>query len=1014
MGSVSSEGNVSDTINRGTGGSNRLDGFEFNNKNGIREQQKGQRREEEKPKESKSPIYDSMFDSYASNGGVAREVRPSMEVSSGHGYEVGDMVWGKVKSHPWWPGHVYSEEFATPSVRRSKIDGLLLVAFFGDSSYGWFDHAELIPFDSNFAEKSLQTNSRTFVKAVEEAIEEVSRRRSLGLCCMCRNKKNFRQTGVQCFFSVDVVEYDPGAVYSIDAIGKARDNFQPSLSLDFVRQLALEPTGSDHADIDFIKNKATVMSYRRAVYEEFDETYAQAFGYGPVHPSSGSIQESTPGKTPTKAPLSGREVFADTLGKGRNPAKLNKPKDHAKKDKYLFKRRDESKEIKMHQKEKRKVTSSPRPAHFDDPSIAAGDYKLQKRFSGRDEQIGINIANGELALRDATGTGASKEDKPIILEFDNPGFEMKTSKVESPSNSSIAEVAADNSGHLPKLRRSVDDEKRIMPELEDRKTSSGLVVDKSSSEAKVFSHDDIPSSRPHKLVSQQKVVSEPKMVKVFKRPAGELGSGRSVLPEKKKKRKNESLMSDSTHIHGQEAVSLAEKVLANKPLQSALAPKHPIEGPHRTGLGNYEVGLPQVLGDLHSLALDPFRTANRGLRIKVRQVFLRFRSLVFQKSLNSSLAEGEANGIHFRKPPALISATGGSENGIGVPPVKPQARFSGRPDDPTKGGHKRGPSDRLEEMAAKRKKKIGEIRNLTKETKVTKKIEEPSARVDGRQAAVITPRKLGAELSKKTEQRAPEPTMLLMKFPTGGSLPSVNELKARFARYGPMDHSGTRVFWNTFSCRVVYRHKIHAEAAYKFVVGSGSLFGNVGVKCCLKEVEVVGSGDPEPPLKVRKEDPSSGAHQPSMEDKPLQLKSCLKKSGGEEGGGRGAARVKFMLGGDEIHKDKNGDGSSSFSSSSDTTMDFNSKNFQKAVVQPSQPPLHTCITVSSGMHYSTSLAPPSLPLPPLPQPPHYGGNMGAPPLKKDVAVQMIRLMTKCNDVVSNVTGLLGYVPYHPL
>ena len=32
----------------------------------------------------------------------------------------------------------------------------------------------------------------------------------------------------------------------------------------------------------------------------------------------------------------------------------------------------------------------------------------------------------------------------------------------------------------------------------------------------------------------------------------------------------------------------------------------------------------------------------------------------------------------------------------------------------------------------------------------------------------------------------------------------------------------------------------------------------------------------------------------------------------------------------------------------------------------------------------------------------------------DISQQFLSLLTRCNDVVTNVTGLLGYVPYHPL
>ncbi|GJV32820.1 tudor/PWWP/MBT superfamily protein [Tanacetum coccineum] len=114
-----------------------------------------------------------MFDDVSTNENVVK-----------NGFRAGDMVWGKVKSHLWWPGHIFSEEFVIPSVRRRKRDGLLLVAFFGDSSYKWFDQSELILFDVQFAEKHKQTNPRqtshkAFVNAVEDALNEVSRRSAL-------------------------------------------------------------------------------------------------------------------------------------------------------------------------------------------------------------------------------------------------------------------------------------------------------------------------------------------------------------------------------------------------------------------------------------------------------------------------------------------------------------------------------------------------------------------------------------------------------------------------------------------------------------------------------------------------------------------------------------------------------------------------------------------------------------------------------------------------------------------
>lgn len=205
------------------------------------------------------------------------------------GFRVGDMVWGKVKSHPWWPGHIFNEAFASPAVRRTRREGHVLVAFFGDSSYGWFEPAELIPFDPHFLEKSHQTASRNFQKAVEEAVDEASRRAALSVTCCCRNPNNFRPTGIPGYVFVDVAGYEPNGIYSERQIESARNSFNHKDIVSFVHDLALAPRSTVDRDVGFIRNVAMLMAFRKAVYEEFDETYAQAFGVEPVRPSRNEL-----------------------------------------------------------------------------------------------------------------------------------------------------------------------------------------------------------------------------------------------------------------------------------------------------------------------------------------------------------------------------------------------------------------------------------------------------------------------------------------------------------------------------------------------------------------------------------------------------------------------------------------------------------------------------------------------------------------------------------------------------
>lgn len=188
-------------------------------------------------------------------------------------YEVGDMVWAKVKSYPWWPGQIFKEDWAVPSVRKTKKEGHVLVAFFGDSSFGWFDPKELLPFDPHYVEKSKKTKSPAFLDAVEDAEDEVSRRAALGLACPCNNLLSMRPINYfDCFYAVGIKGYDSSGVYSLKQMRSARDEFQPVVTLSFMRQLALMPGGKLQQNVDWIKNVAMVCAYRMAVFEEIDET----------------------------------------------------------------------------------------------------------------------------------------------------------------------------------------------------------------------------------------------------------------------------------------------------------------------------------------------------------------------------------------------------------------------------------------------------------------------------------------------------------------------------------------------------------------------------------------------------------------------------------------------------------------------------------------------------------------------------------------------------------------------
>lgn len=805
---------------------------------------------------------------------------------------------------------------------------------------------------------------------------------------------------------------------------------------------------------------------------------------------------------PTTAPLSGPLVIAETLGGGTSSPKHMKVKDSSKKDRYLFKRRDESGNLKAHQTSQGQASSSA-PSNCVEGSVAVGDgdYVLQKRAPAVSLKSQIPGKHEQTGLVSMTGADSSYGRESVNVDQALTSSSLASQDVTDDAKPSLDKVKEE----VKEVQGSVLD-RVVTPRSMSSTDLSGngtlpCVIDGTSQSFKqdgeglleFKGEENVQISRPHDDVQQSELSFTPivegncgmdqvqdshsvggpstdakrssgmgsagKVKKAKVKRQLEESNSENSMTEGKKKKKKKQLGSETSFRDPQKnivskkpgpstgkklglkskeesKVEQSKKIAASgNNLSDSVGTSPPI------GIGIVDLELPELLSDLQALALDPFHGVERNSPAIVRKFFLRFRSLVYQKSLILS-APSEAESVEAR--PSKSSAAGGaSENNstehVRDLPSSKAAKPSFRSDDPTIAGRKRAPSDRQEEIAVKRSKKISDIKSLAAEKKATQKTSE-AQRGEGKESVVPIVRKNKPDSVKKFEPlaRAVEPTMLVMKFPPKISLPSPAELKARFARFGPMDQAGLRVFWKSSTCRVVFLHKSDAQAAFKYAVSNNSLFGNISVRCHIREVGAPGPEVPESGKgqgddtysdtpRVNK-DPA-GLQRPSMQQPQptVQLKSCLKKSGEESGQVTGASsskgaspRVKFMLAGEESTSrvdqpaaaNRNiSNNSASFadngapsSSSSSVAMDYSVRNFQKVVPSPSPssivpPPQFAKAPLNNLHHHPEIMAPRNTPT--------------APPTI-DISQQMLSLLTRCNDVVTNVTGLLGYVPYHPL
>lgn len=785
-------------------------------------------------------------------------------------------------------------------------------------------------------------------------------------------------------------------------------------------------------------------------------------------------------------------MIAETLGGAKSSKKSMKVKDQSKKDRYLFKRRDEPGDSRTSPISQVQAGSlSPSAVMEGSSAIAAGDFVLQKRApvpqtSVKFEQTEFISKESASSRGDPSGKEAVTTDQasaysstPAIqgASLDGQSF-LDTHEIKMRMAPDVALDSCVTDVSQGKAEMMVDIKNEECSKMS--RAFEGFPQSEPSfsmGEEGDIGLDQVQGSRmgarPLPVGAKRSAKMNPdgklKKPKSLKRPLGDLSSEKPMAGEQKKKKKKKELGTPPNSDHQKRSASNSTK----KSAQAGLGPSEDQQlnnqkkdgGASTSALGsveispgvttvNIEVGLPQLLRDLHALALDPFHGAERNCPSTIRQCFLRFRSLVYMKSLVlSPLSDTESVEGRAAKSSSSIGTSG--ENVRDLPASKSIKQLA-RPEDPTKAGRKRLPSDRQEEIAAKRLKKINQMKSLTSEKKSSQRALD-GQRVEGKEHAAVPltrPVKLGFAKKLEPPSRAVQPTMLVMKFPPETSLPSAAELKARFGRFGSLDQSAIRVFWKSFTCRVVFKHKADAQAAYKYANGNNTLFGNVKVRYILREVEAPAPevpdfdkvrGDESSYETPRIKDPVADRPTPApglLPQPNIQLKSCLKKPASDEGGQvamgngtKGTARVKFMLGGEESNRgeqmmvgnrnnfNNNNNNNASFAdggaaSSSSVAMDFNSKNFQKVV-----PPFSSSLGIPPHSQYAkplynnthlTDVAPPrnshnlNTPTisPPPPPPPSA--------VSIDISQQMLSLLTRCNDVVTNVSGLLGYVPYHPL
>jgi hypothetical protein len=156
-------------------------------------------------------------------------------------FSASDLVWGKVRSHPWWPGQIFDPSDSSEKAMKHYKKDYFLVAYFGDRTFAWNEASQLKPFRTHFSHEEKQSNSETFQNAIDCALEEVSRRVEFGLACSCIPKDAYEEIKFQIVENAGIRQ-EASTREGVDGSASA-SSFEPDKLIEYVKALARFPSG---------------------------------------------------------------------------------------------------------------------------------------------------------------------------------------------------------------------------------------------------------------------------------------------------------------------------------------------------------------------------------------------------------------------------------------------------------------------------------------------------------------------------------------------------------------------------------------------------------------------------------------------------------------------------------------------------------------------------------------------------------------------------------------------------
>ncbi|XP_009416273.2 PWWP domain-containing protein 5 [Musa acuminata AAA Group] len=342
-------------------------------------------------------------------------------------FAASNLVWGKVRSHPWWPGQIFDPLDASEMASNIQKKDHHLVAYFGDRTFAWCDDSRLKPFQTHFSQMEKQSSMDAFVSAISDALEEVSRRIELGMTCHCFmdetyarvNDQKVENAGIRketCISAID----KSWIISSFDTVGL----------LDRIQTLARFPYGAvDRLELAITK------SLLKAFYHSKGYPELPVFVYGE------GLGDNVEG-SPTKRRTSGKDV-ADPSTPTLSDTASRKGKSRVRGSSF---RKD--KHIVEHGRKKKSLSE------LMEKSSEHHDADGEKSGSGGNASSLSSHKELEVADSDGVESGKSKKKKLDSLGDLTTMSQISRSKKQPKFGECMRRVAGQMSGPPPMLKLS--------------------------------------------------------------------------------------------------------------------------------------------------------------------------------------------------------------------------------------------------------------------------------------------------------------------------------------------------------------------------------------------------------------------------------------------------------------------------------------------------------------------------------------------------------------------------------